>query len=199
MVAPGSYNVELAKRIDGEVTALAEPQEFDVVRLREGALEGAEPEQTVAFWKRLSAMQRRVSAANQLIIEAREKVDSLGTALAHSTAPAGELDAELHAISQRLFAIQEQLQGKQSLSELNEPQGPTIGQRLFVAMIGTGQSTYGPTPTHERSVEIAEQQFGEIRAELNRLVQQRIPALEDALFEAGAPWTPGSPVPAGVR
>ncbi|HKL53188.1 MAG TPA: hypothetical protein VJ902_04460, partial [Wenzhouxiangellaceae bacterium] len=67
------------------------------------------------------------------------------------------------------------------------------------AMIGTGRSTYGPTPTHERSLEIAEQQFDEVRADLNRLVEQRIPALEDALFDAGAPWTPGSPVPAEAR
>jgi len=196
MVAPGTYTVELAKRIDGVVTSLAEPQSFDVVRMREGALDGAEPAETVAFWKRLSAMQRRVSAANQIINEAREKVDALDAALARSTAPAGELDAELHAVSQRLYAIQEQLQGKQSLTELNEPQGPTIAQRLFVAMIGTGRSTYGPTPTHERSLEIAEQQFGEVRAELNRLIEQRIPALEQALFDAGAPWTPGSLVPA---
>ncbi len=199
MVAPGTYTVELAKRIDGVVTALAEPQSFDVVRMREGTLDGAEPAETVAFWKRLSAMQRRVSAANQVISEAREKVDALGAALAGSTAPAGELDAELHAVSQRLYAIEEELQGKQSLSELNEPQGPTISQRLFVAMIGTGRSTYGPTPTHERSLEIAEQQFDEVRADLNRLVEQRIPALEDALFDAGAPWTPGSPVPAEAR
>jgi len=199
MVAPGTYTVELAKRIDGVVTALTEPQSFDVVRMREGTLDGAEPAETVAFWKRLSAMQRRVSAANQVISEAREKVDALGTALARSTAPAGELDAELHAVSQRLYAIEEQLQGKQSLTELNEAQGPTISQRLFVAMIGTGRSTYGPTPTHERSLEIAEQQFEQVRADLNRLVEQRIPALEDALFDAGAPWTPGSPVPAGTR
>jgi len=199
MVAPGTYTVEIAKRIDGQVTALGEPRSFDVVRMRNGALDGAEPAETVAFWKRLSAMQRRVSAANQVIDEARAKVEALDTALARSTAPAGELDAELHAVSQRLFAIQEQLRGKETLTELNEPQGPTIAQRMFVAQIGTGNSTYGPTPTHERSLEIAEQQFEDVRSELNRMVDQRIPALEDALFEAGAPWTQGSPVPSASR
>ncbi len=199
MVAPGTYTVELAKRIDGVVTTLTEPQSFDVVRMREGALDGAEPAETVAFWKRLSDMQRKVSAANQLIGDARDKLDALATALARSTAPAGELDAEIHAIEQRLYAIEEQLQGKQSLSELNEPQGPTISDRMFVAMIGTGRSTYGPTPTHERSLEIAEEQFSEVRSELNGLVQRRIPALEEALLEAGAPWTPGAPVPATRR
>jgi len=195
MVAPGTYTVELASRIDGEVTPLAGPREFDVVRLREGALDGAEPAETVAFWKRLSSMMRRVSAANRVIDEAREKVDAMSTALERSTAPAGELDAELHGISQRLHAIAEELRGRQSMEQLNEPQGPTIGQRMFVAMIGTGRSTYGPTPTHEMSLDIAERKFAEVRSELNGLVETRIPALEQALLDAGAPWMPGSPVP----
>jgi len=197
MVVPGTYSVELAKRIDGEVTSLAGPREFAVVRMREGALEGAEPEQTVAFWKRLSNMQRQVSAANQVIDEARGRVEAMTTALQRSTAEAGELDAELYAISQRLYAIAEQLEGKQSMEQLNEPQGPTIGQRMFVALIGTGRSTYGPTPTHTMSLDIAEREFNDVRAELNQIVEQRIPTLERALQQAGAPWTPGSPVPGG--
>jgi len=199
MVAPGTYSVELAKRIDGQVTPLAGPREFEVVRMREGALDGAPPEETVAFWKRLSEMQRKVSAANRVIEEARTRVDAMDTALSRSTAEGGELDAELYAISQRLYEIAEQLEGKESMEQLNHPQGPTIAQRMFVAMIGTGRSTYGPTPTHEMSLEIAEEQFSEVRTELNGLVEQRIPALEQALFDAGAPWSPGSPVPTGTR
>ncbi|MDT8449432.1 MAG: hypothetical protein RQ847_04590, partial [Wenzhouxiangellaceae bacterium] len=195
MVAPGAYTVELTSRVDGQATTLAGPREFEVVRMREGALEGAEPAVTAAFWKRLGDMQRKVSAATQLIAEARTRLDGLGEALARSTAPAGELDAELYAISQRLHEIAEQLQGKPSLEEFNQPQGPTIARRMFVAMIGTGRSTYGPTPTHEMSLDIAEREFTDVRAELNRLVEQRIPALEKALHDAGAPWTPGAPVP----
>ncbi|MDT8409952.1 MAG: hypothetical protein RQ741_10170 [Wenzhouxiangellaceae bacterium] len=195
LVAPGSYTVELARRVDGETAALAGPQSFEVVQMREGALEGAEPAVTAAFWKRLSAIQREVSAAGRVIDQAREKIDALKTALQRSTAAPGQLDGELHAVNQRLFEIEEQLEGKQLLSELNEPQGPTIGQRIFVAVIGTGRSTYGPTPTHKRSLEIAEQQFAAVRTELNRIVEQRIPALEQQLLEAGAPWTPGGAVP----
>jgi len=195
MVVPGTYSVELAKRVDGQVTRLAEPREFDVVRMREGALDGAEPAETVAFWKRLSEMQRRVSAANQIIDQARGRVDAMATALARSAAEAGDLDAELHQVSQRLYQIAEQLEGKESMQQLNEPQGPTIGQRMFVAMIGTGRSTYGPTPTHEMSLDIAEREFTDVRAELERLIEARIPALERALQEAGAPWTPGAPLP----
>ena len=112
-----------------------------------------------------------------------------------STAPAGELDAELYAVSQRLHEIAEQLEGRESMGQLNEPQN-TIGQRMFVAMIGTGRSTYGPTPTHEMSLDIAEREFADVAEELDRMMQSRIPALERALREAGAPWTPGAPLPA---
>lgn len=199
LVAPGRYSVALYKRSDGEVTRLDGPREFEVRRLRNGALEGAPPERTVAFWKRLSEMQRKVSAANQLIAQARERIDAMSQALARSTAPAGELDAELHALSQRLYEIAEALRGRESMETLNEPQTPTIGDRLFVALIGTARSTYGPTPTHEMSLDIAERSFAPVRAELEQLVDQRLPALERALQAAGAPWTPGAPIPQASR
>ena len=196
MVAPGSYSVELAKRIDGEVTPLAGPVDFDVVPLRSGALEGAPVEEVAAFWTRLQDMQRQLSAANRTLAEARDKVEAMRTALTRSTAPAGELDQRLYALDQQLYEIEEQISGKPSMETLNESQH-TIAGRVFVALIGVGRSTYGPTPTHERSLEIAEQAFVDVRASLNEIVEQRIPALEQDLFEAGAPWTPGSPVPGG--
>ena len=75
------------------------------------------------------------------------------------------------------------------------PCGVLSGTRLFVASMGTSRSSYGPTPTHRRSLEIAETEFAGIRQQLNGLVEQRIPALEDKLLTAGAPWIPGNPVP----
>ncbi|MBY6204655.1 VPS10 domain-containing protein [Halomonas denitrificans] len=197
MVAPGTYSVELAKRIDGTVSPLAGPESFDVVRMREGALEGAEPEETAAFWKRLAEMQRRTTAAGQVIREAREKIDAMGQALQRSQAPGGDLDRQLYRVDQALYEIAEQLQGKETMNEVGELQPPTVGQRMFVAMMGTGRSTYGPTPTHRRSLEIAESEFAEVRAELERLVEERIPALERELEAAGAPWTTGASIPGG--
>ena len=54
-------------------------------------------------------------------------------------------------------------------------------------MIGTGRSTYGPTPTHLRTLEIAEQEMAELKARLDALVNTELPAIEDALKQAGAP------------
>jgi len=195
MVAPGRYSVELHKRVDGVVTALAEARKFEVKRLRQGALAGAEPEAVASFWRRIAQMQGQSSAAAQLIEETRASLDHLATALANSRAGRGDLDAELHRLEQELFAIEEQLNGKQSMNEVGELQAPTVNQRLFVAMIGTGRSTYGPTPTHRRSLEIAEQEFARIKQRLNGLAETDLPALRQAIEAVGGPRVPGSPIP----
>ena len=72
----------------------------------------------------------------------------------------------------------------------------SISRRLNVASTGTRNSTYGPTPTHRRSVEIASEQFEGLRRELEGLLDKELPELEKALDEAGVPWTPGRSAPA---
>ena len=70
-----------------------------------------------------------------------------------------------------------------------------MSTRLRAVSSGTRSSTYGPTPTHRRSLEIAEQELEVLRQRLNAVLEERLPALEKQLQEAGAPWTPGQPVP----
>ncbi len=70
--------------------------------------------------------------------------------------------------------------------------GPVpVKRRLEVAYFGTAYSTYGPTPTHRRAVEIAADDFGPISSALEDINDQRLPALREALDSAGVPWTPG--------
>ena len=64
-------------------------------------------------------------------------------------------------------------------------------------MVATGLrfSTYGPTPTHLRSFELAEKGLTEARRELNDMVERLVPDMEKRLEAAGVPWTPGRAVP----
>ncbi len=195
LVAPGTYSVELAKQIDGQTTQLASARSFEVERMRSGALAGAAPEATVDFWAQLGAMQGKLGAASQVLENSREKLGHLKTALSRSEAAPGDLDTQIHQLEQQLFAIEEQLSGNQSKGQVGEKTAPTVGSRLGVAAIGTAFSTYGPTATHRRSLEIAEQEFAGINDQLKTISEQRIPALERQLKALGAPWTPGSPLP----
>ena len=70
--------------------------------------------------------------------------------------------------------------------------GPvSVNRRVQVARMGTSFSTYGGTPTHQRSLEIGEQKFAGVKAALDRIFDTDLPALREAMDEAGVPWTPG--------
>jgi photosystem II stability/assembly factor-like uncharacterized protein len=194
LVAPGRYTVTLAKKVDGTITELGAPQPFEVVRLREGTLPGATPDAVGEFNARLAEANRLFSAADQAMHQAEERIALVAKALATSTADAA-LTAELQAIRQELGDLAVELDGNPTLGTLSVPTPPTIGSRLQVAGIGVLFSTYGPTPTHRRSLEIAEQELAAFRPRLAKLVDERLPAFEAKLDAAGVPWTPGRPVP----
>jgi hypothetical protein len=62
--------------------------------------------------------------------------------------------------------------------------------------MGNFRSTYGPTPTHVRSLEIAETMFEGVKLRLGKALGSDLPALREQLDAAGVPWTPGRVVPA---
>jgi hypothetical protein len=86
------------------------------------------------------------------------------------------------------------LNGSRSKREIGEDRKPTIGDRQGVAS-ESRNSTYGPTPTQKRSLEIAVAEFQRLKVQLEQLVQTDMPRIEQAMQEAGAPWIKGQPIP----
>jgi hypothetical protein len=140
-------------------------------------------------------VSRATSAAAQAVGQALKRVEDLGTALGRSRSGPDGLDTELNAIRQELFAIDEALAGNRARASVEDDGPVTVTRRVRVAQVGTAFSTYGPTPTHRRSLEIAEAEFTGLRERLNAVLEQRLPAFEKKLEQAGAPWTSGRPVP----
>ena len=199
LAAPGTYTVSLSKIVRGETTELVSPQTFEVARLREGALQGAELESVVAFWERLASFQRSVTAANQATDQLGAKVDALKVALGRARAAPAELDNEWRAIRSELNAIVSALNGNQAMAVVGQDTPANISSRINKVMTGTAYSTYGPTQTHQQTLEYAETDFDNIRQRINTLAQTTIPNFEAALFEVGAPWTPGGTIPPHER
>jgi len=194
LAAPGSYTVTLAQRVDGALSEISQPMAFTVERLREGVLKGQSPDQVAAFERRLARVMGDASAADTAIDQALERIQLLAVALARSTA-GPELDAELEGLRQQLLDLSQSINGNRSKGVYSEPDVPSIGERIQVAQIGTIFSTYGPTPTHRRSLELAEQELAIVAPKVKRLVEETLPAFEQKLAAAGAPWTPGQPLP----
>ena len=98
-------------------------------------------------------------------------------------------------MERRLQDLRKQLVGENARRRWGHAGPISISRRLNVASLGTRFSNYGPTPTHRRSLEIAREEFAEMRDDLDRLIRRDLPSLETRLDAAGVPWTPGRPTP----
>ncbi len=197
LAAPGSYTVSLAKWQNGVATELGSSQAFEVIRMRQGALAGTSPDERVAFMIGVAELERDVLAAGAAIDEAQVRLASIKQALMRSTVVDTSLDAEAQALERQLADLELRLVGDPRRNRLGDPGPVSIERRLQVVSTGNQVSTYGPTATHRRSLEIATEGFAEVRTELDRLLEVELRALEDGLDAAGVPWTPGRGVPGG--
>ena len=187
MVVPGTYKVLLSKEIDGVVTALGDTVTFRVKQLQKGALKGAPPAEVVAFWKEVQKIQGEISVTSLELDNAFKKVNALQTALARTEVPPGDADKKLYDIKQELLALMEQLTGNRSKNEVGEKYNPTVKSRVGAAAEGVQNSTYGPTPTHKKSLEIARRELDNLNTSINIIIGKRIPQLEKELEALGAP------------
>ncbi|MEM1201696.1 MAG: glycosyl hydrolase [Acidobacteriota bacterium] len=194
MAPPGTYSVTLAKRVDGVVTEVGEPQSFEVRPMFDGALPRTDPVETADFLRRAGELQRAVGGAGSVMEDAERRLGAAFETLTRSTADLA-LKGEVVALVERLHGLQQRLEGDTLQIELGEPTPPSITDRLGVVGMGNMMSTYGPTPHHRENLDIAERQFAEVRTELEALVGTDLPALEAKLDAAGVPWTPGRGIP----
>jgi len=187
MVAPGTYSVSLSKEVNGKVTALAGPVKFKVKQLREGALKGRSPEETAAFWREISDFRKKLTAFQIELEDQLQKVKAIDYALQQTQALPGKADELLHDIRENLLDIETQLEGPKAKEQAGVRYPPTILRRLTVATTGTRYSTFGPTATHKKSLNLAKKQFSEARAQLDEVINTKITALENMLEKANGP------------
>jgi photosystem II stability/assembly factor-like uncharacterized protein len=194
MVAPGEYTVELVKRQSGESTTLVEAKPFTVEQLREGALDGAAPAEVAQFWARLEDVQRRASATNAVMKEVEDKLAMLRIAMKRSSADT-DMYERWSAMKQQVDDAKTLLHGNAARNAISERQEATISDRLFHVMIGVGNSTYGPTPTHMEAMTWAEDALSDVTTALTDLRDDTLPAFESDLTAVRAPYVTGGPIP----
>jgi len=197
LVAPGTYSVSLATIVDGAWSNLAgTPQSFEVIPLREGGtLAGAAPEVVAAFLERLQRIQRGVLGAARVLDEANETLTLARGSLERSAVAERSLFESVAELSEHVASLRLRLSGDPRRGRMGDAGPVSITSRLNVAVNGNAGSTYGPTPTHLASVELAERGLAELTPVLDALVAVRLPALAEALDAAGLPWTPGRSIP----
>lgn len=194
LVAPGKYMAFLSKEIDGNLSTISDTVEFEVAPLRKGVLPGSGFDEVAAFWNDLSGVQSEISAFNLSLSNNMKKVKAMYTALERSGTSSPALVSQLHKLRNELLSIEKSLEGSTAKNEIGEKGKPTISQRLFVASMGTSNSTYGPTPTHKRSLEIAKTEFALLKTSYDKIINETIPNLEKLLKDTGAPIIEGQKI-----
>ena len=191
---PGTYTVTLSRQTDGKITPLAGPISFEVERLYKGVLQPASDDAIASFRQKMESIQADVAIVSYLMNNSMTKVNAMQTALSRTRIAPGDLDAQLHDLQQKLYEMEEEMSGNQSKEEIGERNPPSFRSRMFMGYRGLS-TTYGPTPMHKESLEIAMRQMKSMKAKVEKISEQEIPRLEKALQAAGAPWIEGQALP----
>ncbi|MBD3219735.1 glycosyl hydrolase [bacterium] len=195
LVAPGTYTVELVRRVDGRSEMLAGPESFAVVPLRERGLEGMTPAEYAAFGEEFFDLRRRVSGAGALIDETRVRLDAIRTAIVAADAADAALYEAAIGLEKQIEELHETLRGNRRRSRFNDTEPTSINRRLGRVRRALRGATYGPTVQDRKQLAIAKADFEALREQLDGIAGRELPALESRLEAAGVPWTPGRPVP----
>jgi photosystem II stability/assembly factor-like uncharacterized protein len=192
LVLPGRYVVSLAKRVDGVVTQLSEPQGFAVA----ADPTGSNPAQLKAlfdFQQKTARLQRSCTAALEVANDVSSRMGLIKRALDATPAIDRKWADAARAIEKKNNEILRSLRGDRILQERNEQTPVSIAERIAAAVGGLRSTLAPPTRTHLEQYEIASQELAAEQKKLRALVDVELKALEKALDAGGAPWTPGRP------
>ena len=190
LVLPGSFRVQLAQRVGGVMTALGEPQTFNVKPLANTTLPAADRAALVAFHRQTADLQRAALGANRAVEEIGERVDALTGAIMDAPRADAALRQKAIDLKHRIDDLDAALNGDRTIATRSEPVPPAIVDRVAQIVGGGWGSTSEPTATHRRNYEIAS---GDLAALLPKLRQAaaELTALEQKAEQLGARWTPG--------
>ncbi len=193
MVMPGRYKVTVAKVVDDVITPLGESQEFTVKALRNATLAAANRAELVEFQKKVAEMTRVAQGT-------LEEADALAARLLrikHTVVALPGAAAELlprvvkagKTLDEILFAFRG-YDAKASFEEIPAAHMPL--QNRIYELIGIQVATTSkPGKTQFDNYDIIMDELKPLVEKLKAVKTTDMPALEKALDERGAPWTPG--------
>jgi photosystem II stability/assembly factor-like uncharacterized protein len=195
LVVPGTYTVEIHKRVDGVITELAPATPFQVEVLGTPTLPPADREALLAFQMQVGDLQRAVQGASRAAADAEEQIGFIKRAIEISPQVDVALRNEARSLEIRLMDLREALGGDPTKRRRSESAMPGIQSRISTVVFGSMSSTSAPTATQQQGYEIAASLFTEIYNDLSQLIEVDLPAFQQRLEAAGVPWTPGRGMP----
>jgi hypothetical protein len=191
MAAPGTYSVELARRVEGKLAPLGEPQTFTAQPLGFAGVPAGDRPALLTFQRQVASLQRAVLGAVESAKETQGRIDLLKKAVDDTPGADAGLGDEVRAVESRLNDLKTDLEGDSVRRKRSEPTLPGIVDRVQAIVDGSWLATSAPTQTQRDNYGAAARQFQAALARLTTLVEADLAGIEQRAEAAGAPWTPG--------
>jgi photosystem II stability/assembly factor-like uncharacterized protein len=191
LVMPGTYKVTVAKRVDGVMTQLGQPQQFQVVVEGQENMSTADRSALVEFQQKAVRLQRAVSGATQAANALRPRLAAIKRAISETPSLPHSLYDQAMALEKRNNDIVRVLSGDAEARRRNMITPPSINDRIGYVVGAQRMSTSRPTQTQQNQYGAAAQDFEGVLTQLRQLMEVDLARLEKQLEAAGAPWTPG--------
>ena len=186
MVNPGEYSAQLFKQIEGEYISISDKKTFKVDQISEGALEGVSIEQISQFRQKLNNLRNDGNNLSNDIKDLKVKINMMLKAYKRGELLDKNLHSNLLENRIKIMTLLENLGGSQARKEIGEEnEFPSMWSYLWSASSGAN-SSYGPTKTHEKSLETANKIFMDIENDYKE-IYEAIKPLDSKLEKIGAP------------
>lgn len=184
-VGPGNYNAQLFKQIDGKFIALTEKTNFEVQRLRNGALKGSSEKEVVQHWEHIEAFRAKTNDLRKDLNEAKTAIDMMLKAYERAESSDDDLHAQILSARHDISDLKQQMGGSSVRSEVGANNDyPTMWSYMWHA--SNMGSTYGPTKGQLKSLENAKILYEQLAVNLKD-IQNKIQPLKAKLKQIGAP------------
>jgi len=190
LVMPGTYSVQLSRKVRDQWADLTQTQKFRVYTEAETGMKPETLAELHKFQRKLARLDRAATAAVSFGNELSSRLGAINRALAQTPANTLPMRQEADALVRELNKLMTALRGDQALSVLNEQTPSSVTSRIRETATGERLSTSLPSATHRAQYNIASNEFADALKQL-RAIYARFDALQQRIERVGAPWTSG--------
>ena len=188
---PGSYKVQMSKRVDGVVAPLGEAVAFRVVAEGTASMNEADFKILSEFQQKVTRLQRAVTGASENIDATRLKLTAIKTALDLTPGAPVKLRADVKGLEDRLAAMQLVVVGDTFAAGRYVDTVPALAERIRNVAGNMRLSTSKPAAFWVDNYNLTAREFEKELEKLRVLLDVDLKKLERELDAAGAPATPG--------
>lgn len=186
---PGQYQARLVSVGPGGVTELGAAREFSL-RSVENLPPGTDVKRASDFQAAYVEAVRRLEAVTGTLEMMEERVRYLRKALEDTPAAKLELHIRVDTFEAELAKLRATLDGDPAKQAMSEWTRPGVAGRIHAAG-GAMKTRISPTRTQRENLRMGSESLADVEEQAVELRDGELIAIERALAEADAPWTPG--------